>query len=119
MSKVMQELEQELKKGSIPEFRVGDTLRIQVRVKEGEKERLQAFQGVVIAAHSGGNRSTVTVRKVSSGVGVERVFPLYAPSMGKIEVVKRSRVNRAKLYYLRGRRGKAARLREKRDLAEA
>ena len=98
---------------------MGDTVKVQVRVKEGDKERLQAFQGVVIARHEGGNRSTFTVRKVSGGVGVERVFPLHSPKVGQIDVLKRNKVSRSKLYYLRERRGKAARLREKRDITTA
>ena len=102
-----------------PEFRVGDTVKVQVKVKEGDKERLQAFQGVVIARHSGGSRSTFTVRKVSGGVGVERVFPLHSPNVSQIDLVKRNKVKRAKLYYLRELRGKAARLREKREVVEA
>jgi len=117
MSKMLAEIEREQVKADVPEFRVGDTVRVQVRVREGEKERLQAFQGVVIARHNASNRSTFTVRKVSSGVGVERVFPLYSPNVSSIKVMKRSAVRRAKLYYLRERRGKAARLKEKRDYA--
>ena len=119
MSDILQELEKELMKKSVPDFRVGDTVKVHVRVKEGEKERIQAFQGIVIARHAGRNRSTFTVRKVSSGVGVERVFPIYAPVVSQIEVMKRNKVNRAKLYYLRELRGKAARLKEKRDNLEA
>src|SRR5918999_919549 len=97
----------------IPDFAPGDTVRVQVRIKESEtKERLQAFEGVVIARKGGGVRETVTVRKVSFGVGVERIFPLHGPIVGKIEVVRRGRVRRAKLYYLRNLRGKAARIKE-------
>jgi large subunit ribosomal protein L19 len=95
-----------------PEFGVGDAVKVHVKVTEGEKERLQVFQGIVIARKGGGVGSTFTVRKVSDGVGVERIFPLYSPIIGKIEVVRRGRVRRAKLYYLRARKGKAARIEE-------
>ena len=99
---------------TIPDFQPGDTVRVHVRVKESEtKERLQVFEGLVIARKGGGARETVTVRKVSFGVGVERIFPLYATIVKDIEVVKRGRVRRAKLYYLRNLRGKAARIRER------
>ena len=97
----------------IPEFQPGDTVRVHVRIKESEtKERLQAFEGVVIARKGGGIRETFTVRKTRFGVGVERVFPLHGPIVGKIELVRRGRVRRAKLYYLRNLRGKAARIKE-------
>ena len=96
-----------------PVFRVGDSIKVYVKVREGEKDRLQVFQGTVIARHGGGTGSTFTVRKVSGGVGVERVFPLYSPVIGKIEVVRHGRVRRAKLYYLRELRGKAARIAER------
>jgi large subunit ribosomal protein L19 len=99
---------------TIPDFQPGDTVRVHVRVKESEtKERLQVFEGLVIARKGGGVRETVTVRKISFGVGVERIFPLYATIVKDIEVVKRGRVRRAKLYYLRNLRGKAARIRER------
>ena len=98
----------------IPAMEPGDTVRVHVRIKESEtKERLQVFEGVVIAIKNGGVRETVTVRKVSFGVGVERIFPLHAPIVGKIEIVRHGRVRRAKLYYLRNLRGKAARIRER------
>ncbi len=96
------------------EFSPGDTVRVHVRVVEGEKERIQIFQGVVIARRRGHTRATFTVRKVSEGVGVERIFPLHAPVVHKVEVVRRGRVRRAKLYYLRERRGRAARIPEAR-----
>jgi len=99
----------------IPDFGPGDTLKVHVRVVEGSKERLQVFQGAVIARQGAGLRETFTVRKVSYGVGVERTFPLHAPTIGKIEVVSRGDVRRAKLYYLRDRVGKAAKIKEKRD----
>jgi large subunit ribosomal protein L19 len=99
---------------TIPDFQPGDTVRVHVRVKESEtKERLQVFEGIVIARKGGGVRETITVRKTSFGVGVERIFPLYATIVKDIEVVKRGRVRRAKLYYLRDLRGKAARIRER------
>ena len=97
----------------VPEFRPGDTIRVHVRIREGDKERLQAFEGVCIARKGGGVSETFTVRKVSSGIGVERVFPLHSPSVESITVVRRGRVRRAKLYYLRALRGKAARIKEK------
>jgi len=97
-----------------PAFRVGDTINVYFRIREGEKERVQVFKGVVIRKTRGGAGATFTVRKISGGVGVERVFPLHAPTVGGVEVVRRGRVRRAKLYYLRGLRGKAARIREKR-----
>jgi large subunit ribosomal protein L19 len=99
---------------SIPAFQPGDTVRVHVRIKESEtKERLQVFEGIVIARKHGGVRETITVRKTSFGVGVERIFPLHATIVDHIDVIKRGRVRRAKLYYLRGLRGKAARIREK------
>lgn len=98
----------------VPEFAAGDTVNVHVRVIEGNKERIQQFQGVVISFKGSGARRTFTVRKVSNGVGVERIFPLYSPKVAKIEVVRYGRVRRAKLYYLRERRGKAARIRERR-----
>ncbi len=101
-------------KDDIPEFAAGDTVNVHVRVVEGEKERIQQFQGVVIAFKGSGARRTFMVRKVSNGVGVERIFPMYSPKVAKIEVVRYGRVRRAKLYYLRERRGKSARIRERR-----
>jgi large subunit ribosomal protein L19 len=99
----------------LPEFFSGDTLRVQVRVREGDKERLQAFEGTCIGRRGAGISATFTVRKVSAGVGVERIFPLHSPSLSSIEVVRRGKVRRAKLYYLRKLAGKAARIREKRE----
>ncbi len=99
----------------IPEFRPGDTLRVQVRVREGTRERLQAFEGVCIRRRGGGAQETFTLRKVSSGIGVERVFPLHSPGLAEIKVVRMGRVRRAKLYYLRKLSGKAARIRERRE----
>ena len=107
-------LEQSQLKTNIPEFIPGDTVRVHVRIKEGEnKERLQAFEGVVIARKGSGVRETITVRKTSFGIGVERIFPLHATIVDHIDVVKHGRVRRAKLYYLRELRGKAARIRER------
>jgi large subunit ribosomal protein L19 len=98
-----------------PDFRAGDTVRVHVRVVEGDKERIQVFQGVVIGRRGGGTRETFTVRKISGGIGVERIFPLHSPSINRIEVVRHGKVRRAKLYYLRALRGKAARIEERRD----
>jgi large subunit ribosomal protein L19 len=97
----------------IPEFQPGDTLKVNVKIKEGERERVQAYEGVCIARAGGGLSASFTVRKISFGEGVERVFPLYSPSVDSIEVVRRGRVRRAKLYYLRDRRGKSARIAER------
>ena len=99
----------------LPAFDPGDTVRVMVRVKEGEKERLQAFEGIVVAKRGGGISENFTVRKVSAGVGVERIFPTHSPSIASVELVRRGRVRRAKLYYLRRLSGKAARIREKRE----
>lgn len=101
-------------KDDVPEFDTGDTVNVHVRVIEGEKERIQQYQGVVIALKGSGSKRTFTVRKVSNGVGVERIFPVFSPRIAKIEVIREGRVRRAKLYYLRERRGKAARIKEKR-----
>jgi large subunit ribosomal protein L19 len=100
-------------KRNITDFDVGDTIRISVKVVEGDKERIQPFEGVVISRRGGGARETFMVRKVSFGIGVERIFPLYSPSIDRIEVLKKGRVRRAKLYYLRGKKGKAAKVRER------
>src|ERR671930_1177947 len=115
---VLQTLDQEqidkaLGGKTIPDFAPGDTIRVSVRVIEGERERVQAFEGVCIARKNAGVNSSFTLRKISYGEGVERVFPLYSPRLSAIEVVRRGRVRRAKLYYLRGRTGKAARIAEK------
>ena len=99
----------------VPDFRPGDTLRVNVKVIEGTRERVQAFEGVCIARRNRGGNSSFTVRKISYGEGVERVFPLHSPRIDSIEVVRRGRVRRAKLYYLRGRTGKSARIAERRD----
>jgi large subunit ribosomal protein L19 len=98
-----------------PEFLPGDTIRVHVRVVEGDKHRIQVFQGVVISRRGGGTREAFTVRKISGGIGVERIFPINSPNVDKIEVMRRGRVRRAKLYYLRNLRGKAARIDERRE----
>lgn len=98
---------------AVPDFQAGDTVRVGVRVVEGTRERVQAYEGVVIARSNKGLNSNFTVRKISNGEGVERIFPLYAPSIAEIKVVRRGKVRRAKLYYLRGRRGKSARIAER------
>jgi large subunit ribosomal protein L19 len=108
------DLEQTQMKQNLPEFRAGDTVRVQVRLVEGNRERVQAFEGIVIAISGAGGRRTFTVRKVSYGVGVERIFPLHSPKLDAIEVVRHGQVRRAKLFYLRQLRGKAARIRERR-----
>jgi large subunit ribosomal protein L19 len=114
MSDLLREVEQEQLRQDIPQFSPGDTVRVLYRVREGEKERIQAFEGVCLARKGGGVGETFTVRKISSGVGVERIFPINAPTVKGVEVIRQGRVRRAKLYYLRGLRGKAARIREKR-----
>ena len=108
----LQQVEQEYVQPGLPEFRAGDTVKVHVRVREGAKERIQIFQGVVISRRGSGTRETFTVRKVSGGIGVERIFPLHSPVIGQIDVVRRGRVRRAKLYYLRKLRGRAARIEE-------
>ncbi|HEX6534860.1 MAG TPA: 50S ribosomal protein L19 [Gemmatimonadaceae bacterium] len=107
------ETQKEYLRTDVPPFRPGDTLRVNVRVKEGDKERLQAFEGVCIARRGSGVSETFTVRKVSNGVGVERIFPVHSPMIGSLAVVRRGRVRRAKLYYLRNASGKKARIRER------
>jgi large subunit ribosomal protein L19 len=114
MSDLINELEREQFRDETPDFAPGDTVRVLYRVREGEKERIQAFEGVCLGRRGGGIGETFTVRKISGGIGVERIFPLHAPTVKGIEVVRRGRVRRAKLYYLRGLRGKAARIPEKR-----
>jgi len=109
---IIQTLEQEQLKSDIPQFKVGDTVRVFVKVVEGTRERLQAFEGTVIKRNGGGIRETFTVRRVSYGVGVERTFPLHSPRVASIEVVRRGKVRRARLYYLRDRVGKRAKVRE-------
>jgi large subunit ribosomal protein L19 len=117
MHTAIAELEQAQIRSDIPGFRPGDTLRVHVRVVEGSRSRIQVFQGIVIRRQGSGARETFTVRKISYSVGVERTFPVHSPSIDKIELVTRGRVRRAKLYYLRSLRGKAARIKERRDLS--
>ena len=111
----LQSVEKEFLRSDMPEFRSGDTLRVHVKVREGDKERIQIFQGVVISRRGSGTNESFTVRKMSGRVGVERVFPLHSPILDRVDVVRRGRVRRAKLYYLRGLRGKAARIEERRE----
>ena len=113
MSKIIQELEQAQMEREVPDFGPGDTVVVQVRIREGDRERLQAYEGVVIAKRNRGLNSAFTVRKISHGEGVERVFQTYSPSVANIEVKRRGAVRRAKLYYLRERSGKSARIKEK------
>ena len=110
----LEQLEKENMRLDLPKFGAGDTVKVHVKIKEGEKERIQVFQGVVISKRKGAANASFTVRKVSYGVGVERVFPLHSPVLDKIEVVTRGRVRRAKIYYLRKLKGKAARIKERR-----
>jgi large subunit ribosomal protein L19 len=110
MNSVIKKLEDRDLRKDLPDLRVGDTVRLQVKVAEGEKERIQAFEGLVIKINRGGNRAAFTVRKVSYGVGVERIFPLHSPRLEKIQILSRGKVRRAKLYYLRELSGKAARI---------
>ena len=110
----IRQIEREMMRLDLPAFVAGDTVKVYVKIKEGEKERIQAFQGVVISKRGGGTGATFTVRKVSYGIGVERIFPLHSPVIDKIDVVTRGRVRRSKIYYLRKLRGKAARIKERR-----
>jgi large subunit ribosomal protein L19 len=110
MNSAIRKIEERSLRKDIPQFRVGDSLRLQVRVVEGERERIQPFEGIVIKINRGGNRATFTVRKVSYGIGVERIFPLHSPRLEKIQVLTRGKVRRARLYYLRKLSGKAARV---------
>ncbi|MBQ4177569.1 MAG: 50S ribosomal protein L19 [Lachnospiraceae bacterium] len=112
MNDIIKEIEQEQLKAEVPQFRVGDTVRVHARIKEGEKERIQVFEGVVLKKQGGSNRATFTVRKNSNGVGVEKTWPLHSPSVVKVEVVRLGKVRRAKLNYLRGRVGKRAKVKE-------
>jgi len=109
---MMDFIEKEQMRLDIPVFRAGDNVKVHVKIKEGDKERIQVFEGTVIKKRSGNNRASFTVRKISYGVGVERIFPLHSPIIEKIEVVQRGRIRRARLFYLRQRKGKAARVKE-------
>ena len=112
---VLQQFETEQLRTDIPDFKAGDTIKVHVRIKEGEKERIQVFQGFVIRKRKGTISSTFTVRKISYGIGVERIFPIHSPLIDKIEVITKGRVRRGRIYYMRGLRGKAARIKEKRN----
>jgi large subunit ribosomal protein L19 len=110
---IIEAIEQDYKRSDLPEFNVGDTLKVYIKIKEGNKERVQMFEGFVLKIQNGGLGRTFTVRKISSGVGVEKTFPIHSPVIEKIEVVKRGRVRRAKLNYMRSRTGKAAKIKTK------
>jgi large subunit ribosomal protein L19 len=107
-------LEREQMRTDIPAFRAGDTIKVHAKIKEGDKERIQVFQGVVIRKRNGNSGATFTVRKISYGIGVERIFPIHSPAIDKVEILTRGKVRRARIYYLRKLRGKAARIKEKR-----
>jgi large subunit ribosomal protein L19 len=111
---VIDQLEKEHMRTDIPQFRPGDTVKVHVKIREGEKDRIQVFQGIVISKKKGGIRSSFTVRKISYGIGVERIFPLHSPSIDKVQVIERGRVRRSRLYYLRQLKGKAARVKTQR-----
>ena len=113
MNEIIKQIEEEQLKAEVPQFRVGDTVRVHAKIKEGEKERIQVFEGVVLKKQGGSNRATFTVRKNSNGVGVEKTWPLHSPSVEKVVVVRAGKVRRAKLNYLRGRVGKRAKVRER------
>lgn len=110
--RALEQLEKEQMRTDLPDFRPGDTVKVHVKIKEGEKERIQVFEGTVIRKRRGASRSSFTVRKVSYGIGVERIFPTHSPAIDRVEVVQRGKVRRAKLYYLRQLKGKAARIKE-------
>ena len=112
MSEIIRSIEQAQLRSDLPSFNVGDTVRVQVKVVEGSRERLQAFEGTVIAKRNGSSRETFTVRRVSYGIGVERTFPVHSPRVDSVQVIRRGKVRRAKLYYLRDRQGKAAKIKE-------
>ncbi len=119
LQNIIQKIEQQSIRSDFPNFRVGDSLRVFFRISEGDKERVQAFEGVLIGQKRGGNRASIRVRKISFGEGVERVFPLSSPRVERIEIVQTGRVRRAKLYYLRELRGKKARIKERQDFSNA
>ena len=112
MNEIIRSIEAKQIRSDLPQFNVGDTVRVWVKVVEGNRERLQAFEGTVIAKRNGGIRETFTVRRVSYGIGVERVFPVHSPRVGRVEVIRHGKVRRAKLYYLRSLQGKAAKIKE-------
>lgn len=119
MNQYIDDVERRYVRDDLPEIRVGDTVKVHFRIKEGERERIQPFEGVIIRIRGGGTRTTFTVRKVSYGIGVERIFPLHSPLIEKIEVLRRARVRRARLYYLRERVGRKAKLKELRTFEKA
>lgn len=112
ISNLMEKIEQKQKRSDLPNFQIGDNVKVHVRIKEGDKSRIQIFEGLVIAKKHSGTRETFTVRKISYGIGVERTFPLHNPNISTIEVIRRNKVRRAKLYYMRDLKGKSARLKE-------
>lgn len=112
MNDIIKNIEAAQMKESVPEFRVGDTVKVSAKIKEGNRERIQVFEGTVIKRQGGSNRETFTVRKLSNGVGVEKTWPLHSPNVEKVEIVRKGKVRRAKLYYLRDRVGKAAKVKE-------
>ncbi|NOZ12887.1 MAG: 50S ribosomal protein L19 [Acidobacteria bacterium] len=112
---IIKQFEEKMLRTDIPDFKAGDTVQVHVKVKEGNKQRIQVYQGLVISRSNGSNRETFTVRKIAEGVGVERIFPLHSPIIDKIKVLRKGRVRRGKLYYIREKIGKAARIREKRS----
>lgn len=116
--KIIQKIENEFLRTDLPDFRVGDTLRVSFRISEGDKERVQAFEGVLIGHSRGGNRASIRVRKISFGEGVERIFPLCSKRVEKIEILQTGKVRRAKLYYLRELKGKKARIKERKDYSK-
>ena len=116
---LLETIERDHMRFDIPALRIGDTVKVHVKIREGDKERIQVFEGVVIRVHRAKMGATLTVRKVSYGVGVERIFPIHSPQIDKIDVLRRGRVRRSRLYYLRKRVGKAARIREKREPAKS
>jgi len=115
MASLLEMIERDHMRVDIPAFRIGDTVKVHVKIREGDKERIQIFEGVVIRSHKAKMGATFTVRKVSYGVGVERIFPIHSPQIDRLEILRRGRIRRSRLYYLRKRVGKAARIREKRE----
>jgi large subunit ribosomal protein L19 len=113
---IIDQIEKEQMKIDLPSFRAGDTVKVHVRIKEAEKERIQVFEGVVIKKRNGGSRASFTVRKISYGVGVERIFPLHSPTVDRVEVILRGKVRRSRIYYLRALKGKAARIKERKSV---
>ncbi|MCK5878294.1 MAG: 50S ribosomal protein L19 [Holophagae bacterium] len=111
---IIKQFEEKMLRTDLPDFKAGDTVQVHVKVKEGNKQRIQLYQGLVIGRSNGANRETFTVRKIAEGIGVERIFPLHSPIIDKIKVIRRGRVRRGKLYYIREKIGKSARIREKR-----